>query len=140
MRIKVVPVSTMPDAEDRIIRLSKPYVIDWLIPTYKDAGDVEVRGLSIRVSPTVCAKSVMALGTRRWYVHEVEMAGELPRIHPAERKLTVCARSFASRRLKRDTNDLVAEESLGDSVVEDRRDCSAARDSPSSQVDRPNPG
>ena len=136
----MVPVSAMPDAEDKIFRLSKPYVIDWLIPTYKDAGEVEVRGLSICVAQTICAKSVTALGTRRWHVHEVETAGELLRIYPAERKLTVYARSFASRRLERDTNDLVAEESLSDGVVEHCRNRPTPGHGPRSQVYRPNPG
>ena len=49
MRIRVVPVSVMPAVDARIGALDEPYVIDWSMPTYSDAGLVEVIGLPIYV-------------------------------------------------------------------------------------------
>ena len=42
--MSVVPVSTMPAVEDRIL-VDVPYLMDWSMPKKSEAGDVCVRGL-----------------------------------------------------------------------------------------------
>lgn len=42
MRMKVVPVSTIPAVDDRMV--VPPYEIDWLIPQNSEAGYVVVSG------------------------------------------------------------------------------------------------
>ena len=44
MRMRVVPVSTMPAVEDRMF-VDVPYLMDWSMPKKSEAGDVRVRGL-----------------------------------------------------------------------------------------------
>ena len=50
MRIKVVPVSTMPAVVSRIVVFEDPYVIDWSMPQNSLAGEVVVSGLRMKIS------------------------------------------------------------------------------------------
>ena len=48
MRMRVVPVSVIPEVSGRMVCPSgEPKVIDWSMPTKELAGAVEVMGLSI---------------------------------------------------------------------------------------------
>lgn len=56
MRVRVVPVSTMPAVLDRMF-VFVPKRIDWLMPQNSDAGDVRVSGLQERKcvrTPSAC--------------------------------------------------------------------------------------
>lgn len=49
MRIKVVPVSTMPAVLSRIGVFEEPYVMDWSMPQNSLAGEVVVSGLKSHI-------------------------------------------------------------------------------------------
>ena len=83
MSTSVVPVSTIPDAFDRIC-VEVPYRIDWSIPQNEDAGSVRVIGLCERRVVEVSRLSQPIRGGSRFNARVVDAAGDLVRVRAAE--------------------------------------------------------
>ena len=82
MRVKVVPVSTMPAVMVRIV-VEVPYWMDWSMPQYRLEGLVAVRGLSSRVSALIAESHCRA------HLHVRDVPCVLTVVGTAKRQLAI---------------------------------------------------
>lgn len=76
IKMRVVPVSTIPAVLDRMV--VEPYLIDWLMPQYSLAGEVEVMGLSVNNPMSDKAFLTMNINTYMKVIEPVNLLLSVP--------------------------------------------------------------